>query len=577
MMVSKNVPHQYNSSSETTVGMMVQQFQKARTSALANDRIGRKESSLCRPDYSPNNPKNKLQKDCNGHVSDQGTSTNPDSGLSTRASTKENIVSNNEQMQVADEKSPNQRFTTTTTRTRPLPTATTVCTNGGSGSGGSQDQSFRNQISVCLVIGEGSFGRVWYGRHKPTNREIALKVVDKWSCRKQPELITSLLTEQAILKSLRQEQQQQQQQQSSESNKIQHGRGNSSKVASSSPFFPVVQLLASFHDTECLYLVMECHKGGTLQDMISHVFAAGDSENCYHIHNQQQERKRRQQQYVDSIPWYAGQLLEAVCFLHARGIGHCDLKPANVLVSSLSGRLLLTDFGSAVEFPLSSSSSSTSSYGGKTTRLSHHRNIQGTTMYSAPEMLGITRRGIHSSDESQNATPAMDLWSLGCIIYALWCGQSPFAAPSDFLVTESIQSFCSKTTSDQKRHLWLTQQHASLLLEVVREDDRCEPWISAVWLDLLVQHLLQLDPVARMGLSSTVTVVCAAAGAAAARGDMLYPVLRRHPAWSQQVGILDHGSTPSFLPPEPDWVQQLQDKKDLTWRDGSLGWSAFLV
>ena len=407
--------------------------------------------------------------------------------------------------------------------------------------------SLRNQISVCLVIGEGSFGRVWYGRHKPTNQEIALKVVDKCSCWKQPELITAIRTEQAILQSLRLHHHNHTHHSKETGESGNNKNNNNNHTKSWGP--PVVQLLASFHDAECLYLVMECHKGGTLQDMISYMFPSHDHS------------KLRPQlfDYVKSLPWYARQLLDAISYIHSRGICHCDVKPANVLVSSNSRRLYLTDFGSAVQCSMPFSSAAAA----EETTL--HRTLQGTTSYSAPERLGITV-SMNNMSDLKNRTRAWDLWALGCSVHALWVGASPFEAASDYLVTTSLHAYCQATEPSlpwRNHHTAATKALYAL---------------PAVWKDLLCNHLLHIDPVQRLrralgsgggressGEHPTARVV--------GGGEPFYPLLSQHAAWSQ----VQTQSRPSFAPPEPKWVQQVRENESLTWLDGSLGWSAFLM
>jgi predicted ATPase/tRNA A-37 threonylcarbamoyl transferase component Bud32 len=102
---------------------------------------------------------------------------------------------------------------------------------------------------------------------------------------------------------------------------------------------------------------------------------------------------------------YLIQALEALAYLHRRGILHHDLKPANVLLAH--GRVRLLDFGLAV-----------------LANQQHDGESAGTLLYLAPEVL-----------DGQPYTLAADLYSLGVIAYELLFGRHPFAAAtiSDFL------------------------------------------------------------------------------------------------------------------------------------------------
>ena len=91
---------------------------------------------------------------------------------------------------------------------------------------------------------------------------------------------------------------------------------------------------------------------------------------------------------------------EALDYAHGQGVVHRDLKPANVLLDAERGPLL-TDFGFARL--LGDSSASMSLSGG----------ILGTPAYIAPEVW-----------ELDTATPAADIYALGCIAYEMLTGDS---------------------------------------------------------------------------------------------------------------------------------------------------------
>ena len=131
------------------------------------------------------------------------------------------------------------------------------------------------------------------------------------------------------------------------------------------------------------YVVMEKAEGGTLLDVVRH--------------GTPPEAVARRA---------AAQILDALSFLHARGIVHRDLKLENVLVRDADGPLhvLLCDFGSA-RF------SSTSATNGKAAT-AH----VGTLPYMAPEQL---RGG--------TCDPSVDLWSFGIVLCALCVGTHPLS------------------------------------------------------------------------------------------------------------------------------------------------------
>uniref|UniRef100_A0AAR2KGR9 Protein kinase domain-containing protein n=1 Tax=Pygocentrus nattereri TaxID=42514 RepID=A0AAR2KGR9_PYGNA len=96
------------------------------------------------------------------------------------------------------------------------------------------------------------------------------------------------------------------------------------------------------------------------------------------------------------------QTLEGIHLLHQSSVVHLDLKPQNILLTSLSplGDIKIVDFGLARKL-------------GSAGEL---REILGTPEYVAPEILNY-----------EPITTASDLWSVGVITYMLITGESPFA------------------------------------------------------------------------------------------------------------------------------------------------------
>ncbi|HEU5117140.1 MAG TPA: serine/threonine-protein kinase, partial [Isosphaeraceae bacterium] len=88
---------------------------------------------------------------------------------------------------------------------------------------------------------------------------------------------------------------------------------------------------------------------------------------------------------------------------HARGVIHRDIKPANLLLEDGACRIKISDFGLAQVLLDPSESASPGQHA-------------GTPTYMAPEIIA-----------GENATPRSDLFSLGCVLYAMVLGRSPFA------------------------------------------------------------------------------------------------------------------------------------------------------
>ncbi|KAA6372758.1 MAG: hypothetical protein EZS28_031715, partial [Streblomastix strix] len=114
------------------------------------------------------------------------------------------------------------------------------------------------------------------------------------------------------------------------------------------------------------------------------------------------------------------QLLEALRYIHSKGLIHRDIKPANILLHNPpgTGRVIckIADFG---EMKVKS-------------QIDQSTNVQpaGTLVYMPPELL------LGDGDQFRKADEKIDIWSLGIILYQIVYHTFPFRTPS----FQSIQS-----------------------------------------------------------------------------------------------------------------------------------------
>ncbi|XP_071362150.1 uncharacterized protein [Trachinotus anak] len=146
----------------------------------------------------------------------------------------------------------------------------------------------------------------------------------------------------------------------------------------------VVRLYEVIDTPTTLYLVMELAEGGDLYDYILR-HEGGVAEGTAKRH--------------------FAQIVRAVAYCHQLHVVHRDLKPENVVFFPQQGAVKLTDFGFSNLFQPGTMLATSC----------------GSLAYSAPEIL---------LGEEYDA-PAVDIWSLGVILYMLVCGVPPFQETND--------------------------------------------------------------------------------------------------------------------------------------------------
>jgi hypothetical protein len=90
--------------------------------------------------------------------------------------------------------------------------------------------------------------------------------------------------------------------------------------------------------------------------------------------------------------------------MHGAGVGHLDLKPANIILRDQSGEPVLVDFGLS------------------------GRNIRpgcGTVYYGAPEIWGLVPDGVSPSP------PPVDVYAFACVVYEMLTARLLFDAPTE--------------------------------------------------------------------------------------------------------------------------------------------------
>jgi serine/threonine protein kinase len=159
----------------------------------------------------------------------------------------------------------------------------------------------------------------------------------------------------------------------------------------------IVPLYDYWREPDGAYLVMRYLRGGNLTDLLKNGPMA-----------------------LDRISYILDQVTMALLVAHRNKVVHRDIKPDNVLLDE-EGNVYLTDFGIA------------KAVGYQTT----DQNVSGSLRYMAPEQLA-----------SQPPTPAVDIYSLGLVIYEMVTGTHPFeGATATERVATSASARASRTAA----------------------------------------------------------------------------------------------------------------------------------
>ncbi|ORZ18787.1 kinase-like domain-containing protein [Absidia repens] len=179
-----------------------------------------------------------------------------------------------------------------------------------------------------------------------------------------------------------------------------------------------------------VYIIMEHGKDGDLFDLVNNAHPIPE----------------------DDVIVIFDQLFHAISHLHGQGIAHRDLKLENVIVTSEEQyQVKLCDFGVA------------------TFERTGHRFLThcGTLEYSAPEILSSERK----TKETMGYTKAVDIWSLGIMLYNTLSKSSPY--PSSCYVKETMYQYtCSDEFPDFAGNVWhqVSDQAKNLIRNMLAAD-----------------------------------------------------------------------------------------------------------
>jgi len=253
------------------------------------------------------------------------------------------------------------------------------------------------------VLGEGAYATVVHAKLKENDCEFAIKVVEKMHIKRENK-VKYVMMERNIMSS------------------ISHAL--------------IVKLYYSFQCSDYLYFCMDVAHGGELSAYIR--ACREEAEVADYAKGLGDDTRRACSE--EASRFYVGELLAAVAYLHSKRIIHRDVKPENILVHK-SGHLKLTDFGTALQLPQYPTQCCGEEDGddGDTDGSQWHDRVSfvGTADYVSPEVL-----------MNEAVTGACDLWAVGCVLFNMLTGTTPFSGMSEYLTFQNITSHAKRKGDD---------------------------------------------------------------------------------------------------------------------------------
>ncbi|KAL5974516.1 hypothetical protein ACLOJK_031181 [Asimina triloba] len=263
------------------------------------------------------------------------------------------------------------------------------------------------EFELGKIYGVGSYSKVVRAKKKDTGNVYALKIMDKKFITKENK-ISYVKLERIVL------------------DQLDHPG--------------IIRLFFTFQDSYSLYMALESCEGGELFDQITRVNFEDPEilllvthcksfvsliKFCLSMWMQKGRLPEPEARF------YAAEVIDVLEYIHGLGLIHRDIKPENLLLTA-DGHIKVADFGSVK--PMKDS---------KITVLPAATNEKactfvGTAAYVPPEVLNSSPATFGLFVSPSHFCNRNDLWALGCTLYQMLSGTSPFKDASEWLIFQRI-------------------------------------------------------------------------------------------------------------------------------------------
>ena len=251
---------------------------------------------------------------------------------------------------------------------------------------------FLGKYKLVDLLGAGGMGRVFLAEHITMNRPVALKIIAK-ELVKDPEAQKRFLNEARAIAALN------------------HPN--------------IVHAYSVDKEGDRYYIVMEYVDGQDLEKIV------------------QKEGPMDQER----VAQYMYQAASALNHAHERGMIHCDIKPANLLLNQESDQIKILDMGLA-------------RFHSRSEGEDLNKNVIGTVDYMAPEV----------AEDSANSSPQSDIYSLGCVMYFLLTGTIPF--PGDTIPERIIKHQTEEPKNPQEFNDQISSKLCDICLKMMAKEPK---------------------------------------------------------------------------------------------------------